>query len=127
MNKIKLAVLGGTIATLITTGAIAYASNGNSTNENSTSNSNNRQEMMQGAVEKGIISEEQASNLQTYTQEYRQEQRQQMMEERLNSAVENGTITENEAQQIRDWQNAKPAAMEKLGGFGKGMMRGNME
>ncbi len=72
------------------------------------------------AVEAGVIDQTTADKLRNYNNQ----QRQQRAQERLDSAVANGTITENEAQQIRDWQNNRPEAMDKIGGFGKGGMRG---
>jgi hypothetical protein len=39
---------------------------------------------------------------------------QERQEERLQEAVENGTITEDEANQIREWWQNRPAALDKL-------------
>lgn len=35
----------------------------------------------------------------------------------LQKAAEEETITEDKAQQIRDWQNSQPEAMSKMGGL----------
>jgi hypothetical protein len=43
-----------------------------------------------------------------------QERIQERQEERLQEAVENGTITEDEANQIREWWQNRPAALDKL-------------
>jgi len=43
-----------------------------------------------------------------------QERIQERQEERLQNAVENGVITEDEANQIREWWESRPAALDKL-------------
>lgn len=43
-----------------------------------------------------------------------QERIQERQEERLQNAVENGIITEDEANQIREWWQNRPAALDKL-------------
>jgi transcriptional regulator with XRE-family HTH domain len=50
-------------------------------------------------------------------------------EERLQNAVENGVITEDEANQIREWWQSRPAALDKLRPLGPpdGRMRGRMQ
>lgn len=52
---------------------------------------------------------------------------QERQEERLQQAVEDGTITEDEANQIREWWQSRPAALDKLRPEGRPMerMRGN--
>lgn len=54
-------------------------------------------------------------------------------EERLQNAVDNGVITEDEANQIREWWESRPAALDKLrplgpphGRMGGGMHQGPM-
>lgn len=61
-----------------------------------------------------------------------QERIQERQEERLQEAVENGTITEDEANQIREWWQNRPAALDKLrpegrpfGGMGENGRCGN--
>ena len=56
-----------------------------------------------------------------------QERIQERQEERLQEAVENGTITEDEANQIREWWQSRPAALDKLRPEGRpfGGMGGN--
>jgi len=83
-----------------------------------------RQNMLEQAVSDGIVDHATADKLQQYNQEQRQKQMQERKEERLGEAVREGTITADEAQQIRDWQNSRPEAMDKIGGFGKGHGRG---
>ena len=75
--------------------------------------------MMDSAVDKGVITEDQADNLKTHNQEYRQQKRGEMMEERLKNAVSVGTITEDEANQIRNWHKNRPVALDKLMKNGK--------
>ena len=50
-------------------------------------------------------------------------------EERLQNAVENGVITEDEANQIRGWWQSRPAALDKLKPLDPpgGRMRGRMQ
>jgi hypothetical protein len=50
-------------------------------------------------------------------------------EERLHNAVENGVITEDEANQIREWWESRPAALDKLRPLDPpgGRMRGRMQ
>lgn len=107
MSKTKLAIIGAITAVLIVTGAYAYVrANDESGSEKS--------KLMEQMVEKGIISQEQAEQIKNYAQEFRKERQQEMMENHLNKAVENGDITEDEANQIRDWLNNRPEAMSKL-------------
>jgi len=112
MSKTSLVIIGAVLAVLIATGAAVFAAEGN------------KPKMLESAVEKGLISQEQADNLKTYGKEFHQERMKEMMENRINKAVTDGTITEDEAKQIRDWFGAKPAAMQKIGpmrGGHKGM------
>lgn len=111
MNKTsKIAILGSALAIVGMMGYSAYAA-GNG-------------EMLDSAVENGVISQEKADELRDFNQEQRKQEMQDRMEERITQGVEDGVITEDEAQEIRDWQDSKPEAMERLaenyGGFGKG-------
>ena len=45
----------------------------------------------------------------------RQEMRDEVFEQRLDNAVENGLITEEEAAEIQEWWDNRPAALDKLG------------
>jgi polyhydroxyalkanoate synthesis regulator phasin len=109
MNKINLVIAGAVLAVVIAGGMAVYAAD-------------NKPKMIDSAVDKGIITQEQADNLQNYGKEFRKENQKANMEARINQAVSDGTITQDEAKQIRDWQNAKPAAMDKLAPMkGKGM------
>ena len=122
MNKTKKIILGLAVVGLLTTGAIAYAA------DNSTDSQTQKQTMMQGAIDKGIISQEQADQLQTYRKDTMQQKRQEMMQNRINKAVTDGVITQDEANEIKAWQDSRPAAMEKLGGMsGKQMGMDKME
>jgi len=87
---------------------------------NDSTGNGNRGQMLDEAVSDGIVDQATADKLEAYNHEQRQTQMQEQMEERLGSAVDEGTITDDEAQQIRDWQASRPEAMEKIGGFGKG-------
>ena len=113
MSKTNLVMIGAVLAVVIGTGYYAFVR---------AADANSKQTMMQGAVSQGIISQEQADNLKEYNKNYREQERKDRFEKRLTDAVSNGTITEDEAQQIRDWQNSMPDAMKKLGpmkGMGK--------
>ncbi|MDH4358424.1 MAG: hypothetical protein OEV37_00535 [Candidatus Berkelbacteria bacterium] len=119
MNKTAIALFLATVATAV--GLIGYnyakADNAETTQPKSA---------IEGAVDDGIINQETADKLQNYIQETRQQRMKEMMEEKLKTVVENGTITEDEANQVRDWHNSRPAAMDKIGGrgfgrFGRGM------
>jgi len=116
MSKTSLAVIGAVIAVLIGTGFYAFAK---------ADDESAKPKMMEQAIEKGIISQEQADNLKEFGQDFRNERQKEMFEDRLKTAVGDGTITEDEAQQIRDWQSQMPEAMKKLGP-GKGMGKGAM-
>lgn len=50
--------------------------------------------------------------------EARDEMRLEAMEERLQQAVEEGAITQDEADQILQWEQSRPDALDKLGGPG---------
>lgn len=52
--------------------------------------------------------------------EARDEMRLEALEERLQEAVEEGTITQDEADQILQWEQSRPEALDKLGGPGAG-------
>lgn len=113
MDKTKKIILALAVAGLVTTGAVAYASD-----TGSTFSQNHKQEMMQGAVTQGIISQDQADQLETYHKDTMKAKRQEMMQNRITEAVTDGTITQDEANQIKTWRDSRPAAMEKLGGQG---------
>ena len=49
----------------------------------------------------------------------RQEMRDEAREQRLQQAVENGLITEEEADQIREWWQNRPEALDELGPCGR--------
>ncbi len=54
----------------------------------------------------------------TAMDEARDEMRLEALEERLQNAVEEGTITQDEADQILQWEQSRPDALDKLGGMG---------
>jgi hypothetical protein len=56
----------------------------------------------------------------TAISEVRQEMRMEAMAERLQEAVDDGRITQEEADQILEWMESRPAALDDLGGFGPG-------
>ncbi|EKD56233.1 MAG: hypothetical protein ACD_58C00258G0002 [uncultured bacterium] len=120
MNKTHLALVAGALAVLFTAGGLALADD----------NTNPRTKVLDEAVSSSIISQDQADklkdlqqkNFETKRAEMRQA-RQEMMKQRLDQAVKDGTITQEEADQITSWQNSRPAALDKIKGPGKGMHR----
>ena len=62
--------------------------------------------------------------LSTAISEVRQEMRLEALEERLQEAVDEGTITQDEADQILQWMKSRPEALDELGGFGLGLEGG---
>jgi hypothetical protein len=56
----------------------------------------------------------------TAMKEAREEMRQEAMERRLEEAVDEGLITQEEADQILEWMNNRPAALDDLGRLGPG-------
>jgi hypothetical protein len=62
--------------------------------------------------------------LATAISEVRQEMRLEVLEERLQEAVDEGTITQDEADQILQWMKSRPAALDELGGFRLGLEGG---
>jgi uncharacterized protein YpuA (DUF1002 family) len=54
----------------------------------------------------------------TAIKEVRQEMREEALAERLQEAVDEGTITQDEADQILAWMKNRPEALDELGGFG---------
>jgi hypothetical protein len=54
----------------------------------------------------------------TAISEVRQEMRLEALTERLQEAVDEGTITQDEADQILAWMKNRPEALDELGGFG---------
>ena len=57
----------------------------------------------------------------TAISEVRQEMRMEALAERLQEAVDEGTITQDEADQILEWMNSRPDAMDEMSGFGLGL------
>ena len=108
MTKTKILIMTGAIAALGLAG-LAYAEDAVTLNPN-----------LQKAVEEKVVDQQTAEKLQSYNREQRQAQMHERTEERISEAVEEGAITEDEAQQIRDWQSQRPEAMNKMGGFRKG-------
>jgi hypothetical protein len=53
--------------------------------------------------------------------EVRQEMRDEALAKRLQEAVDAGTITQDEADQILQWMKSRPDALDELGGFGLGL------
>lgn len=51
----------------------------------------------------------------------RREMREEALAERLQEAVDAGTITQDEADQILTWMKSRPDALDELGGFGFGL------
>ena len=56
----------------------------------------------------------------TAMQEARQEMMNEALAERLQQAVTDGRITQDQADQILQWMQDRPAALDELGGFGPG-------
>lgn len=116
-------VLGMTALGLGINSALAAASD-NSTDEDSTaavSTSDNETSQYDIFVSKladklGLDEETVA----TAITEVRQEMRDEALAERLQQAVDEGTITQDEADQILAWMKSRPAALDELGGFGPG-------
>lgn len=54
-----------------------------------------------------------------------QQLRQEKIDQYLAEAVEKGIITQDEAKQITEWWAKRPAAVDKLKGFGFGLGKGN--
>jgi len=53
----------------------------------------------------------------------RQEMWEEALEQRLQTAVDEGLITEEEAEQIQEWWDSRPEAMQQLGPLGHNHMR----
>ncbi len=113
MTKTKILIMAGAVA-MLGLGGLAYAEDAATLNPN-----------LQKAVEGGVVDQQTAEKLQSYNREQRQAQMGERTEKRISEALEEGTITEDEAQQIHDWQNSRPEAISKMGGFRKGKMGGN--
>ena len=113
-----------TILTIALLGVVSVLGINYARAANDTAGVGNGQNMLDQAVENGVVDRATADKLQTYNQEQRQAQMKERMEERLNTAVEEGSINTDEAQQIRDWQASRPEAMDKVGGFGRGQGMG---
>jgi hypothetical protein len=60
----------------------------------------------------------------TAVKEVRQEMRDDALAERLQEAVDEGTITQDEADQILAWMKSRPDALDELGGLGLGLEGG---
>ena len=56
-------------------------------------------------------------------QQARQEMREEMLQQRLQTALEEGLITAEEAEQIQDWWDSRPDALQQLGPQGHQHMR----
>ncbi len=110
MSKTSTIITGAVIAVVLTAGVSAYVK---AENNNTLAN---RQEIIQEAVDEGIIDQKSANKLSEYTRAKRNQMTKERIQEKINNALENGTITQEEAQQIIDWHNSKPEAMKKIGG-----------
>ena len=51
-------------------------------------------------------------------QEARQEMMEEALQERLQEAIDEGIITQEQADQILEWMQNRPEALDQLGGFG---------
>jgi hypothetical protein len=60
----------------------------------------------------------------TAMKEARQEMMDEALAERLQEAVEEGRITQEQADQISEWMKSRPEALDELGGFGPRGERG---
>ena len=58
--------------------------------------------------------------LATAMKEARQEMMDEALAERLQEAVDEGRITQEQADQISEWMKSRPEALDELGGFGPG-------
>lgn len=113
MNKTsKIAILGSALAIVGTLGYTAFAANNEETN--------GRQSMLESAVENGIIDEDTKTNLEEFNQQEMQNKMNEQVQEKLSSAVEDGTITQEESDEIQAWYDSKPESLEKIGGLGFG-------
>jgi hypothetical protein len=56
----------------------------------------------------------------TAMKEARQEMMDEALAERLQKAVDEGRITQEQADQISEWMKSRPEALDELGGFGPG-------
>jgi hypothetical protein len=56
----------------------------------------------------------------TAISEARQEMMDEALAERLQEAVDEGRITQEQADQISEWMKSRPDALDELGGFGPG-------
>ena len=56
----------------------------------------------------------------TAMKEARQEMMDEALAERLQEAVDEGRITQEQADQISEWMKSRPEALDELGGFGPG-------
>lgn len=57
-------------------------------------------------------------------EEAREEMRQEALEKRLQEAIDEGLITQEQANEILEWMNSRPEALDDLHGFGLGLEGG---
>ena len=97
MNKgSKIAILGSALAIVGALGYQAYAADTTNGNRNGGS-------MLESAVENGIIDEQTKTNLETFNQEQMQADMNQRVQDKLSTAVTDGTISQDEAEEIPSW------------------------
>ncbi len=117
MNKVsKIAILGSALAIVGTLGYTAFAANTND------ANGNGRQNMLDNAVQNGVIDETTKNNLEAFNHEQMQNEMNDMIKTKLSNSVTDGTITQEESDTIQSWYDAKPEAVSKLKGLGFGEM-----
>lgn len=115
MNKgSKIAILGSALAIVGALGYQAYAADVTNGNGNGGNN------MLDNAVANGIIDEQTKTNLETFNQEQMQADMSQRVKDKLSTSVTDGTITQDEADEIQAWYDAKPEALSKIKGLGVG-------
>jgi hypothetical protein len=106
-TKSKLVILGATLAVV---GAFSYQA---SANMDKTDFNYHKGTMLNSAVEQGIITLEQKTQLQGSCNNENKESMRRNYEEKLNQALEKGIINQDEADKIRSWHENKPGKMQK--------------
>ena len=105
--KILVAVLAAILLLTVGGAAVVMADNGSTATDNETG----RMGLLARVAENLGITDEELANAFT---EARQEMREETFMRYLDKAVEEGLITQDEADEIREWQGQRPEAIDRL-------------
>ena len=117
-----LAIVGLGISTAVVAASGDNTQQGSATSvvsaSDSTDNETSPHDIYVGKVAEKLGLDE--DTVATAMKEARQEMMDEALAERLQEAVDEGRITQEQADQISEWMKSRPEALDEIGGFGPG-------